>query len=516
MVSIVGHWLGSVQIPANDAQKVDVCEDSYAGARGAFAELIAWSQGSASTTHAEFERALLTRGHEVLRRVYQGQLDQRFEGERAVLRAQGKRRGVRVRVRRRPLETLVGRVSARRHALTRRGKRAEVPMDRALNLPRDLYSHPLRERVADEARRASWDETVATIEKNTGAHVPKRQAELLTQRAAVDFDAFYEARSRADRNDDNAVSPDAFLVLTCDSKGVPMLPEDLRDATRKRGDEAKRTALRGDPMAQKKLRRHDRRMAIVTAVFDLEPHHRTADDIVRGLDKSDRTRRAKAPKPKNKRVWASVEKSQATGIAEMFDEADRRDPSRARTTVVLVDGEERQIQEVKAQAKARGRSIILIVDLLHVLHYLYMAVSALRRKKEAETALGVQHYLYKLLTDDTPHGVIQGLRASATKQRLTPDERVPVERCAEYLLGVSRYIRYADYLPSGLPIATGVIEGACRHLVQDRLGITGARWRLDGAEAILKLRALHSSGDLDEYWRFHEPREQLRRYDNAA
>jgi len=56
----------------------------------------------------------------------------------------------------------------------------------------------------------------------------------------------------------------------------------------------------------------------------------------------------------------------------------------------------------------------------------------------------------------------------------------------------------------GLPIATGVIEGACRHLVKDRMDITGAQWRLSSAEAVMRLRALRSSNDFDAYWEFHE------------
>ncbi len=56
----------------------------------------------------------------------------------------------------------------------------------------------------------------------------------------------------------------------------------------------------------------------------------------------------------------------------------------------------------------------------------------------------------------------------------------------------------------------GPIEGACRHLVKDRMDITGARWGLDGAEAILKLRAITTNGDFDEYWRYHLAQEQHR------
>jgi hypothetical protein len=56
----------------------------------------------------------------------------------------------------------------------------------------------------------------------------------------------------------------------------------------------------------------------------------------------------------------------------------------------------------------------------------------------------------------------------------------------------------------------GVIEGACRYLVADRMDITGARWGLDGAEAVLKLRALRANGDCDDYWSFHLAQERSR------
>lgn len=81
-----------------------------------------------------------------------------------------------------------------------------------------------------------------------------------------------------------------------------------------------------------------------------------------------------------------------------------------------------------------------------------------------------------------------------------------------YLLKHKRHLRYDEYLAKGYPIATGVIEGACRHLLVDRLDITGARWGLLGAEAVIKLRALRSSGDFEEYWSFHESQEHRRNH----
>ena len=80
------------------------------------------------------------------------------------------------------------------------------------------------------------------------------------------------------------------------------------------------------------------------------------------------------------------------------------------------------------------------------------------------------------------------------------------------MLNRKQYLDYPSYMKRGLPISTGVIEGAVRHLVNDRMDITGARWVLNGAEAILRLRALYSSGDFDEYWEFHMEQEHLRNH----
>ena len=55
-------------------------------------------------------------------------------------------------------------------------------------------------------------------------------------------------------------------------------------------------------------------------------------------------------------------------------------------------------------------------------------------------------------------------------------------------------MRYGRYREAGYPIATGVIEGACRPLVKDRLERAGMRWVLQGAQSMLHLRSVHLSG----------------------
>ena len=108
--------------------------------------------------------------------------------------------------------------------------------------------------------------------------------------------------------------------------------------------------------------------------------------------------------------------------------------------------------------------------------------------------------------------VAAGMRRSATRRGLAAALRQPVDTCADSLLTYAPYLHYDRYLAAGLPIATGVIEGACRHLVTDRMDLTGARWSLAGAEAVLRLRALRSSRDFDDYWQFHEAQEHQRHH----
>ncbi|CCK24825.1 hypothetical protein BN159_0446 [Streptomyces davaonensis JCM 4913] len=90
--------------------------------------------------------------------------------------------------------------------------------------------------------------------------------------------------------------------------------------------------------------------------------------------------------------------------------------------------------------------------------------------------------------------------------------RDAVDACHRYLTSHLDQLRYDTALKDGWPIATGAVEGACRHLIADRLDITGARWGLHGAEAVLRLRAVVSNGDLDPYWRHHAAREHERLY----
>jgi hypothetical protein len=188
-------------------------------------------------------------------------------------------------------------------------------------------------------------------------------------------------------------------------------------------------------------------------------------------------------------------------VEEVFDEACRRDVQHERTWVALVDGNNHQIDLIKAEAKKRDVKVAIVIDCVHVLEYLWG--SAWCFFKEGDPAAERVHEKALAILQGKAGIVAAAIRRKATRLGLDHDKRAKADRCADYLLNKRPYLDYPTALANGWPIATGVIEGACRHLVKDRMDITGARWGLEGAEAVLKLRALRANGDFERYWHYH-------------
>jgi hypothetical protein len=156
-----------------------------------------------------------------------------------------------------------------------------------------------------------------------------------------------------------------------------------------------------------------------------------------------------------------------------------------------------------------------VIDFIHVLEYLWKAAWCLHPAADPAAEDWVAVQAPAVLAGDSARAAA-GITAQAEAAGLTAAQRHGTDACVRYLASKEEFLRYDQALAAGWPIATGVIEGACRHLIGDRLDITGARWGLDGAEAVLTLRAVISNGDFDEYWRFHLAREHQRLYPGTA
>lgn len=460
-------------------------------------------------SHSDLERLIETEGREVLRCLFQGHLDLRSSDAAAgpVVGAGETDSRQPGRSRQRKLDVVFGRVSVARYGYAKAGTASLFVLDGYLNLPPEIYSFGLRRKVALEAAKVSFDEVVSSVERDTGVSIPKRQVEQLAQRAAADFDAFYEQRVH-----DDVAEDDEIMVITTDGKGVCMRTEHLREATRKA---AQKRRPRLDKRLSKGEKSKKRRMAQVAAVYTVGRFERSVEDIVGTLDSTSTEAppdKPKRPKPHDKRVWASLEQDSWDVIDEAFNEAKRLDPDREKRWVALIDGSADQLEGVLECIGRSGCQVMVILDIIHVLEYLWGAGRALRGEGTRESEAWVTERLRGLLEGKDISQMAAGMRRSATMRGLTKTRRAPVDKCANYLLKYSDFMPYQQALAAGLPISTGVIEGACRYLVRDRMDITGARWSVEGAEAVLRLRALRASGDFEEYWRFHEACELRRNH----
>ncbi len=479
-------------------------DDGFTTSRAKFEQVVGFLDGEPASglSHADLEDRLNIEGRELLRLLYQDHLDLRAERERRqgpVIDGGGVSRPSVEAGHTRGLTTIFGEVTVTRYAYRRPGHPNLHPADRALNLPEERHSHGVRRLAATQAARGSFDDATDAVRSATGATVAKRQVEALAQRAAVDFEAFYATRPRP------PADPEEVVVISVDGKGIVMRPEALRAAT---ATAAAKATTKLETRLSKGEKRNRKRMAEVGAVYTAVPVPRTAADVLATAADHHVTPKP-APKAKAKWLTANVVNDAATVVADVFDEAERRDPDHHRTWVALVDGNNHQIQRIRAEAARRNLKVTTVIDFVHVIEYLWKAAWSFHPEGDPAAETWVHNKALAVL-DGQASIVAASIRRKATRRRLDSDKRTGADRAADYLLNKKRYLDYPTALAKGWPIATGVIEGACRHLVKDRMDITGARWGLHGAEAVLKLRALRSNGDLDNYWAFHLNHEHRR------
>ena len=338
----------------------------------------------------------------------------------------------------------------------------------------------------------------------TGVVIGKQQLEQITIEAAADAPGFYPALARDQgQGGQGPGRPAGPLLISADCKGVAMLP----GALRRRGARAPGQRVRNFEKRRGTGEKGCKRMAQLGCVFDVAPAGRTPEQVMA----SGGGKQA----PRALRRWYAVDiaADRAGTIRAVFDEAGRRDPRHERTWVALIDGDNHQIEMIRAQAAARGADLVILIDFIHVLEYLRKAAWCFHPPRDpaieawvTAQALGILHGRAAQVTQ-----TIRQL-AAARPPRPGSEHAKIIRTTLHYLDSKQPYLDYPRALANGWPIATGVIEGACRHLVADRMGITGARWGLQGAQAILWLRAIAASGDHDAYWDYHIQQEHQRNH----
>jgi hypothetical protein len=479
----------------NEANPFSASDELYHGVVGFLT-----GEEAAGLTHCELEARLDVDGRGLLRQLYQDHLDLRAGHETRAVEvrdADDKRHGAVEPGHRRPLETIFGSVGVSRLAYRAKGRENLHLADAALNLPEEVHSHGLRELAAIEATRGSYEEAQAAICRSTGVSLGKRQVEELAAAAATDVEGFYDKAKPQPAPDSDA------LVISVDGKGVVMRPGELREATKKAAEATRHKLKTRLTRGEKKDRK---RMAELAVVYDCSPVARSPAEV---MARSEDGPKPPAPVAKGKWLTASVADDAKDVIAAAFDEAERRDPGRRRPWVALVDGAKHQIDVINAEARRRNIAVTIVVDWIHVVEYIWAAARCFFPETDPAGEAFVAEKALAVLEGKA--GIVAGaIRRKATMCHLEPKARERADECARYLKNKKPYLDYPKALAAGWPIATGVIEGACAHLVRDRMDVTGARWSVNGAEAILKLRAVRSNGDWPEYFAFHLAQEHRR------
>ena len=490
----------------------DPPDDPFAVSKGMLAALAAELAGpaAAALTAFELEELLDESGREVIRQLLQDHYDLRKMREEQRARehrapAAGPDGITRTRLETghgRLLSTLFGTVTVTRCAWRAPGAPNYCPADAALSLPAGRHSRSLAKLAAIEAARGSFGAAHAAIARRCGNVIGKRQLEQAVVHAAADIPAFYAARLP------EPCTPETLMVLSADCKHIVMRPGALRAATAKAA--ARLGKMRTRLSAGEKPNR--KRMACLVTVYNAGPAERRPHDVIAPPGGRHGSRKPRpGPKALDKWLAGSVRNDPAEVIAAAFDEAEARDPGHRRTWVVLVDGAEHQLDLIRAEAARRNADIHVVIDLIHVLEYIWKAAWSLHDAGDPAAEDWVAARALAVLAGDSAR-VAEEITAQASSADLPASRRTGADACVRYLSARHEHLRYDQALANGWPIATGVIEGACRHLIADRLDIGGARWGLDGAEAVLTLRAVIANGDFEQYWRFHLEQEHQRLY----
>ncbi len=412
---------------------------------------------------------------------------------------------------------IFGPVRTSRTAYRKKGKENLYPQDGELNWAAGhSYSAGVEKRTARAAAIVPFGQAAEQVSAAGAIRLGKRQAEELAIGAAADFDAFYASRLP------EPCPPETGLLVTADGSAFPVLPGALREATAKAAAaRAKAAAEGGWPDDPAELRKSRKRTAELAAVADIPPAPRAPEDILTALFGPARPGRGDAvngkpapgPEAEGKTLFASVRRPAAEVIADAFAEAHRRDPQHERPWIAVIDGNCHQIETVTSLAAQYQVKVPILIDLIHVVQYLWKAANSFFYPGDPGARAWVREQAAKILAGKH-RDVRAGIRRRATAWGYSPAERAGADECARYLENKQDYLDYPAFLTAGWPVASGLIEGAARWLIKDRMEVTGARWSLDGAEAVLKLRALAGNGDFDEYFDFHLRQQKQRDHDS--
>jgi hypothetical protein len=387
--------------------------------------------------------------------------------------------------------SIFGKLAFWRPYFYKTGVEGQSPLDAELSLGSDRYSDLLREMSAYLGVYAAYSKAIDIEERLLDVKLSTRVLQQVIASDAADVQAFYAQKP--------APLPAAeaeILVIQADGKGVPMVLETPAEPKMRLGK------------GQKRGRKKE---AIVTTVYTIAAAPRTPEQVVASFFYQDQGTASeqgssKRTKPQNKHIWATLE-GKDTALARLAKQVAPRQGRHILQQVALCDG----CEALQSRIETQFPDFTLILDFIHPNEYLWKVANSLLGETSELRTEWVAHQTLLMLSGQTAQ-IITEFRRLAQDAQHTSAQREKLIKTANYFERNLPYMDYPTYLAQGWPIASGVIEGACRHFVKDRFELSGMRWTQEGAENLLHLRAVAENEDWDDYHLFRKRQRHARLY----
>jgi hypothetical protein len=374
---------------------------------------------------------------------------------------------------------------------------AFVPLDNRLQLPESVFSYVLQDWDQSLCVEEAFGQASATMWRMLELKQSVDSLEHMNREMAQGATTFMLNRPPPEQEGE-------VVVASADQKGIVL--------RRQPGDPPpKAHRSKGDKASHK-------RMATVATVYTVDRYRRTPEEVVAALFRDAAEPSRDRPRPHAKEVWASLPRDEQPGsgidaaFAWMIGELFLRGRAEDKALVYLSDGQEALWEARREWLPERA---VDILDLLHVTPRLWKAAHVFHAEGSQAAEDFVRERVLRVLQGKAA-GVVRGLREMATKHGLRGAQKKTITRVCAYLEANRERMRYDEYLRAGYPIASGAVEGACRHLVKDRLERAGMHWTIAGAQAMLDVRSIYVSGLWEEYQDYRIQRESERLYPHRS
>lgn len=387
--------------------------------------------------------------------------------------------------------SIFGKLRFARPYFYRSGLGGQAPLDAELSLGEDCYSDLVREVHDYLSVHGVYHKACEIVGRLLGLTLSTRALQTNLAEDAADVSNYYDQKPAPVPSSEAEI-----LVIQADGKGVPLISEKTKPDKVRLG--------KGEKYGHKKE-------AIVTSVYSIEPAPRTPEQVIasyydREASWKDKISLPKPSQPQNKHLWATLD-GKDVALRRLTSQVDLRVGKHIRYKIALCDG----CPPLQARLAKYFSEFIQILDFIHANEYLWKVANTLFRETDERRFEWMKQHTLQLLSGKTKR-LIAEFRRLAKQPQTRKTARAQLLASANYFERNLPYMDYPTYLARGWPIASGVIEGACRHLVKDRCELSGMRWSQSGVENLLRLRAVAENNDWDQYHLYRKQQRHLRLY----